>query len=48
MIVFITQKDSPEFNQDIGNNIVKEYPQVVSVYQNFNKNPKSVLLEEKI
>ena len=44
MIVFITQKDSPEFNQDFLNNIIKTHPRVVSIYQNFNKNPKSILL----
>lgn len=43
MIVFITKEDNLGFDQNVLNDLVKTFPQVVSVYQNINKSPKAVL-----
>jgi 23S rRNA (uracil1939-C5)-methyltransferase len=44
MIVFITKEDNLGFNQNILNDLVRTFPQVVSIYQNINSSPKAVLL----
>jgi 23S rRNA (uracil1939-C5)-methyltransferase len=43
MIVFITKEYNLGFDQNILNNLVKTFPQVISIYQNINKSPKAVL-----
>ncbi len=43
MIVFITKEDNLGFNQNILNDLVRMFPQVVSVFQNINRSPKAVL-----
>jgi len=43
MIVFITKEDNLGFNQNILNDLVRMFPQVVSVFQNINRSPKVVL-----
>jgi 23S rRNA (uracil1939-C5)-methyltransferase len=44
MMVFITKEESLGFDQSILNNITRIFPQVVSIYQNINKDYGSVLL----
>lgn len=44
MIVLITKEDNLGFDQNILNNLVKTFPQVISIYQNINRSPKAVLL----
>ncbi|OGD15076.1 23S rRNA (uracil-5-)-methyltransferase RumA [Candidatus Atribacteria bacterium RBG_19FT_COMBO_35_14] len=44
MIVFFTKEDNLGFDQNFLNDLAKTFPQVVSVYQNINRNPKAVLL----
>ncbi|MBU4510024.1 23S rRNA (uracil(1939)-C(5))-methyltransferase RlmD [bacterium] len=44
MIVFITKEDNLGFDQNILNDLVSTFPQVVSIYQNINRSPKAVLL----
>jgi len=44
MIVFITKEDNLGLNQNILNDLVSTFPQVVSIYQNINRSPKVVLL----
>lgn len=43
MIVFITKEDNLGFDENILNDLVKTFPQVVSIYQNINRIPKAVL-----
>ena len=43
MIVFITKEDNLGFDQNILNDLVRIFPQVVSVFQNINRRPKAVL-----
>lgn len=43
MIVFITKKDNLGFDENILNDLVRTFPQVVSIYQNINRIPKAVL-----
>lgn len=43
MIVFITKEDNLGFDQNVLNDLVKTFPQVVSIYQNINRSPKAVL-----
>jgi len=44
MIVFITKEDNLGLNQNVLNDLVKTFPQVVSIYQNINRSPKAVLM----
>jgi len=44
MIVFITKEDNFGFDQDVLNDLVSTFPQVVSIYQNINRSPKAVWL----
>jgi 23S rRNA (uracil1939-C5)-methyltransferase len=44
MIVFITKEDNLGFDQNVLNDLVRTFPQVVSIYQNINRSPKAVLL----
>jgi len=44
MLVFITQEDSLGLGQNILNDLVITFPQVVSIYQNINRSPKASLL----
>jgi len=44
MIVFITKEDNLRLDQNILNDLFRAFPQVVSIYQNINRNPKAVLL----
>lgn len=44
MIVFFTKEYNLGFEQNILNDLVRTFPQVVSVYQNINRSPKAVLL----
>ena len=44
MIVFFTKEDNLGFDQNVLNDLVRTFPQVVSIYQNVNRNPKAVLL----
>ena len=44
MIVFITKEDNLGFDQNVLNDLVRTFPQVVSIYQNINRSPKGVLL----
>jgi len=44
MIVFITKEDNLGLNQNILNDLVRTFPQMVSIYQNINKSPKAVLI----
>ncbi len=44
MIVFIIKEDNLGFDQNVLNDLVKTFPQVVSIYQNINRAPKAVLL----
>jgi len=44
MIVFITKEDNLGLNQNVLNDLVKTFPQVVSIYQNINRSPKTVLM----
>jgi len=43
MVVFITIEDNLGFDQNILNDLVRIFPQVVSVFQNINRSPKAVL-----
>ncbi len=43
MIVFITKEDNLGFDQNVLNDLVRTFPQVVSIYQNINRSPKAVL-----
>lgn len=43
MIVFITKEDNLGFDENILNDLVRTFPQVVSIYQNINRTPKAVL-----
>jgi len=42
MIVFITKEYNLGFGQNILNDLVRTFPQVVSIYQNINRSPKAV------
>ena len=44
MIVFITKEDNLGFDQNVLNDLVKAFPQVISIYQNISRSPKAVLL----
>jgi len=44
MIVFVTKEGSLEFGQNILNDLVSTFPQVVSIYQNINRGTKAVLM----
>jgi len=44
MIVFITKEDNLGFEQNVSNDLVRTFPQVISIYQNINRSPKAVLL----
>jgi len=44
MIIFITKEDNLRFDQNILNDLVRVFPQVISIYQNINRSPKAVLL----
>jgi len=44
MIVFFTKEDNLGFDQNVLNDLVRTFPQVVSIYQNINRSPKTVLL----
>ena len=44
MIVFITKEYNLGFEQNVLNDLVRTFPQVVSIYQNINRSPKAVLL----
>ena len=44
MIVFITKEDNLVFDQNILNDLVRTFPQVISIYQNISRSPKAVLL----
>jgi 23S rRNA (uracil1939-C5)-methyltransferase len=44
MLIFITQEDSLGLGQNILNDLVITFPQVVSIYQNINRSPKASLL----
>ena len=43
MIVFITKEYNLGFSQNILNDLVRTFPQVISIYQNINKSPKAIL-----
>ena len=43
MIVFITKEDNLGFDQNVLNDLIKTFPQVVSIYQNISRGPKAVL-----
>ncbi|MEA2021418.1 MAG: 23S rRNA (uracil(1939)-C(5))-methyltransferase RlmD, partial [Candidatus Caldatribacteriota bacterium] len=43
MIIFITREEKWDLKEDFLNNIVIAFPQVVSICQNINKNPKMAL-----
>jgi len=43
MIVFFTKEDNLGFDQNVLNDLVRTFPQAVSIYQNINRNPKAVL-----
>jgi len=44
MIVFFTKEDNLGFDQNVLNDLDSTLPQVVSIYQNINRSPKTVLL----
>ena len=44
MIVFITKEDNLRLDQNILNDLIKAFPQVISIYQNISRSPKAVLL----
>ena len=44
MIVFITKEDNLGFDENILNDLVRTFPQVVSIYQNINRSSKAALL----
>jgi len=44
MLVFITKEDNLDFDQNSLNNLVRTFPQVVSIYQNINRSPKATLM----
>jgi len=44
MIVFFTKEDNLGFDQNVLNDLVRTFPQVLSIYQNINRSPKAVLL----
>ena len=44
MIVFFTKEYNLGFEQNVLNDLVRAFPQVVSIYQNINRSPKAVLL----
>ena len=44
MIAFITKEDNLEFDQNVLNDLVRTFPQVISIYQNISRSPKAVLL----
>lgn len=43
MIVFFTKEDNLGFDQNDLNDLDRAFPQVVSIYQNINRSPKTVL-----
>lgn len=47
MIIFITREESLNLNQNFLDKIATIFPQVVSIYQNVNKNPKMSILGKK-
>jgi 23S rRNA (uracil1939-C5)-methyltransferase len=44
MLVFITKEDGLGFGQNILNDLIRTFPQVISIYQNINRSPKAVLM----
>jgi len=44
MIVFITKEDNLGFDQNVLNDLVRTFPQVISIYQNISRSPKAILL----
>jgi len=44
MIVFLSKEDNLGFDQNVFNDLCRNFPQVVSIYQNINRSPKAVLL----
>jgi len=44
MIIFFTKEYNLGFEQKVLNDLVRIFPQVVSIYQNINRSPKAVLL----
>jgi len=44
MIVFFSKEDNLGFDQNVFNDLCRNFPQVVSIYQNINRSPKAVLL----
>jgi 23S rRNA (uracil1939-C5)-methyltransferase len=44
MIVFITKKNNLGLDQNVFNDLVRTFPQVVSIYQNINRSSKAALL----
>ena len=44
MIVFITKEYNLGFDQNVLNDLVRTFPQVISIYQNISRSPKAVLL----
>jgi len=44
MVIFATKEDNLGFDQNVLNDLVRIFPQVVSIYQNINRSPKAVLL----
>jgi 23S rRNA (uracil1939-C5)-methyltransferase len=44
MIVFSTKEDNLGFKQNILNDLIRTFPQVISIYQNINRSPKAVLM----
>jgi len=44
MIIFATKEDNLGFDQNVLNNLVRTFPQVVSIYQNINRSPKAILI----
>ena len=44
MIIFATKEDNLGFDQNVLNDLVRTFPQLVSIYQNINRSPKAVLM----
>jgi 23S rRNA (uracil1939-C5)-methyltransferase len=44
MIVFLSKEDNLGFDENILNDLVRTFPQVVSIYQNINRSSKAALL----
>jgi len=44
MVIFATKEDNLGFDQNVLNDLVRTFPQVVSIYQNTNRSPKAVLM----